>query len=56
MQSLTGNISCALIINVCFEGLPEEIVKKLESSIIIQLNRGEAIKLEEDGITITVKR
>jgi hypothetical protein len=40
VQSLTGNISCALIINVCFEGLPEEVVKKLEDSIIIQLNRG----------------
>ena len=56
VQSLTGNISCALIVNVCFEGLPEEIIKKLESAIIIQQNRGEAIKLEDDGITITVKR
>ncbi len=56
VQSLTGNISCTMIINVCFEGIPEEIVKKLENSIIIQLNRGEAIKLEDDGITITVKR
>jgi hypothetical protein len=56
VQNLTGNISCAMIINIGYEGLPEEIIQRLESSIIIQLNRGEAIKLEDDGISITVKR
>jgi hypothetical protein len=56
VQSLTGNISCAIIINVFHEGVPEEVVDRLENSMIVQLNRGEAIKLEDDGITITVKR
>lgn len=40
VQSLTGNISCALIINVFHEGIPMEIVDRLENSMIVQLNRG----------------
>jgi len=56
VQSLTGNISCALIINIFFGDIPEEILKKLENSIVVQLNRGEAMFLADDGITITFKR
>jgi hypothetical protein len=55
-QTLTGNISCALIINVKYGDLPEEIVEKLEKGIIIQLNRGEAMQLADDGLNITFKR
>lgn len=56
VQSLTGNISCALIINVFFGDIPEEIIKKLEDSIVVQLNRGESMFLADDGISVTVKR
>jgi hypothetical protein len=30
-------------------------VEHLKTSILVQLNRGEAIKLEDDGISITTK-
>lgn len=40
VHALTGNISCALIVNVKYGDLPEEIVNKLENSIIMQLNCG----------------
>ena len=56
VQALTGNISCALIVNVKYGDLPEEIVKKLENSIILQLNCGEAMLLTHDGISISLKR
>ncbi len=29
VHSLTGNVSCAIIINVCYGDLPDEIVTKL---------------------------
>lgn len=44
-----------MIINVYYGDLPDEIVEYLSKNIIIQLNRGEAIKLEDDGLTITFK-
>lgn len=56
VQLLTGNISCALIINILYGDIPEEIINKLESSIIVQLNRGEVMLLADDGLTIACKR
>lgn len=55
IQSLTGDVSCAIIINIFYGDIPEEIVEHLKTSILVQLNRGEAIKLEDDGISITTK-
>jgi hypothetical protein len=56
VQSLTGNISCCLLIYIKYGDIPEEIVNKMENSIILQLNRGEAMLLAEDGLTITLKK
>ena len=45
-----------MIVTVFYEGLPEEVVKVLENSIIIQLNKGEPVKLEEDGKMTSMKK
>lgn len=56
VQSLTGNISCALIISISYADLPEELIAKLENSVVLQLNRGEPMILADDGLNITCKR
>jgi hypothetical protein len=56
VHSLEATVNCVVLFNVYYGNLPNFLIDQLENSIVVQMNRGEAFKLEDDGIVIKLKK